>query len=395
MKNLFVNPWNVGEEYNTGDVLDVSKVIDASYSTLNLFETNNLSEKNTSEIIKCTTALGTNNLTEVKSLRLEKEIENSGSTWAIVRKKFTTRDKLIDELLKMTGLPQSDINTLTLLRTGKSGNITGLWDYMRLNVYNPNFNSKVYIDNNFLDFHRNYEAAIEDENTELNKLSHTRYKNLKASSQGKGEFQHYYKVFVNQIISIKEEKTEKNRFDSYFEGVQVTRALNFMKDITIYPSELKALVYQESGDLTNSTIAGITREKIGLRIEGTINHKYIGIAQIGLDALKEGKNWAAKKGIQFVDKPEKDLRKDPENAIILLVCILASNYELYLSKAKKYDGNDCLKWKKCIISSYNRSGPLMMDLIKKHNTIDWETLSSTPGFPIENKKYVPLIISRL
>ncbi len=392
---MFVNPWNVGEEYNTGDVLDVSKVIDASYSTLNLFETNNLSEKNTPEIIKCTTALGTNNLTEVKSLRLEKEIENSGSTWAIVRKKFTTRDKLIDELLKMTGLPQSDINTLTLLRTGKSGNITGLWDYMRLNVYNPNFNYKVYIDNNFLDFHRNYEAAIEDENTELNKLTHTRYKNLKASSQGKGEFQHYYKVFVKQIISIKEEKTEKNRFDSYFEGVQVTRALNFMKDITIYPSELKALVYQESGDLTNSNISGISNEVIGLRKKGIVNNSYIGIAQIGLAALQEGQNWASKKGIKFVEKTEKDLRKDPENAIILLTCILASNYELYLSKAYKYDGKDCLNWKMCIIGSYNWSGPSMMNHIKRNKSINWTLLSSKSEMPSQTKNYVPEILSRI
>jgi len=395
MKNMFVNPWRVGEAYNSGEVLDVSKVIDASYTAFNGFELNNLSDKDSAVVAKCTTAFGTKVLAEVKSVRLEKEIENTESTWALVRKKFITRDKLIVELLKMSGLPQADVDSLTLLKTGKSGSISGLWNYMRSNVNNPNFNYKVYIDNDFLDYHSNYEAAIEDENTELNKLTHSRYNYLKKSSQGQGEFQHYYLIFVKQIISIKDEQTEKNRFDSFFQGTQVIKALNLMKDITVYSSELKSLIYQESGDLTNSTIDGIVDEKIGLRKKGTVNDSYIGIAQIGLSAMKEGQNWATKKGIQFVVKTEKDLRKDPENAIILLSCILASNYELYLSKAEEFNGKDCLNWKKCIIGSYNRSGPSMMNHIKRYKTINWDTLSSKSEMPSQTKNYVPLILSRL
>lgn len=392
---MFKNPWAKGGEYYPEEVLNASKVIDASYSTYNDFEDNNLLEDESSVVAKCTTALGTKILTEVKSVRLDKEIQNAGSTWALVRKKFITRDRLIDDLLKMSGLPQADINSLTLLKTGKSGNISGLWNYMRSNVNNPNFNYIVYIDNDFLDYHRNYEAAIEDENTELNKLTHSRYNYLKKSSQGQGEFQHYYLIFVKQIISIKEEKTEKNRFDSFFQGTQVTKALNLLKDITIYSTELKALVYQESGDLTNSTINGIVDEKIGLRKKGTVNNSFIGIAQIGLSAMQEGQKWATKNGIQFVNKSEKDLRKDPENAIILLSCILASNYELYLSKAYKYDGTECVNWKKCIIGSYNWSGPSMMNLIKKYKTISWPILSTKSEMPSQTKNYVPEIISRL
>lgn len=395
MKNKFVNPWKVGEAYNSGEVLDVSKVIDASYTTFNGFELNNLSDKDSAVVAKCTTAFGTKVLAEVKSVRLEKEIENTESTWALVRKKFITRDKLIVELLKMSGLPQADIDSLTLLKTGKSGSISGLRNYMRSNVNNPNFNYKVYIDNDFLDYHRNYEAAIEDENTELNKLTHSRYNYLKKSSQGQGEFQHYYLIFVKQIISIKDEKTEKNHFDSFFQGTQVIKALNLMKDSTVYSSELKSLIYQESGDLTNSTIDGIVDEKIGLRKKGTVNNSYIGIARIGLSAMKEGQNWATKKGIQFVVKTEKDLRKDPENAIILLSCILASNYELYLSKAEEFNSKDCLNWKKCIIGSYNWSGPSMMNHIKRYKTINWDTLSSKSEMPSQTKNYVPLILSRL
>lgn len=344
---------------------------------------------------KCKTALGTTKLDEVKSVRLEKEIVNAGRTWELVRKKFIIRDKLLNELLNMSGLPQTDIDTLTLLKDGKSGNLSGLWNYMRSNVYSENFDYKIYIDNDFLNFHRNYEAAIEDENNELNRLTHPRYNILKKSSKGEGEFQYYYLRFVKQIISIKEEKNEKNRFDSFFEGAQVKKALKHMTDIEFYPSELKALAYQESGDLTNATIAGIKDEKIGLRIKGTINNNYIGIAQIGVDAMKEGTNWAKDKEITFVDKSEKDLRKDPENAIILLACILASNYDLYLSKAQKYNSNDCLNWKKCIIGSYNWSGPSMMYHIRRNKTIDWDTLSSKTEMPTQTKNYVPNILARL
>lgn len=396
MKNMFKNPWAKGGDYYPEEVLNVSKVLDANYSTFNEFEGNIFNEKDSNNTTKCTISLGTKTLSDVKSLRLEDEIKNAGSTWEFVRKKFITRDKLITDLLKMNGLPQVDIDILTLLKTGKSGNISGLWNYMRSNVNNPNFNYKVYIDNDFLDYHRNYEAAIEDENTELNKLTHPRYKYLKKSSQGVEEFQHYYKKFVIQIISIKEEKkTEKDRFDKHFEGVQVAKVLNLMKDITIYSSELKALVYQESGDLTNSTIAGITDEKIGLRKKGITNSSYIGIAQIGLDAMKEGKTWATKNNIKFVGSPESDYRKDPENAIILLACILASNYELYLSKAFKYSSTECLNWKKCIIGSYNWSGPSMMKHILRNNTINWATLSSKSEMPSQTKDYVTKIDSRL
>ncbi|MBK8444278.1 MAG: hypothetical protein IPL35_13045 [Sphingobacteriales bacterium] len=168
-----------------------------------------------------------------------------------------------------------------------------------------------------------------------------------------------------------------------------------MLDIQFYPSELKALVYQESDDLTNTTIAGITDIKVGLRKKGTINKNFVGIAQIGVSAMTEGQNWAKHKGIEFAKKEEKDLRKDPENAIILLACILASNYELYLSKAYKSDEKSCLNWRKCIIGSYNWSGPSMMGLIKKNKTIEWDTLSAKSEMPTQTKNYVPEIISRL
>lgn len=302
MKNMFKNPWAKGGEYYPEEVLDVSKVLDASYSTYNKFENSNIISNEVLATVKCTDTFGTQKLSEVKSKRLETEIQNSGWTWNVVRKKFMARDKLIADLLKMSGLPQADSDTLTLLKTGKSGSISGLWNYMRSNVENSNFDYKVYIDNDFLDYHRNYEGAIEDENSEHNKLTHSRYNYLKASSQGKGEFQYYYLVFVKQIISIKEEKSEKNRFDLFFNGVQLAKALASMKDVTFYPSELKALIYQESGDLTNSTIAGISDEKIGLRKKGAINNSFIGIAQIGLLAMKEGQNWATKNGIVFVNK---------------------------------------------------------------------------------------------
>jgi hypothetical protein len=390
-----VNPWKVGNAFNTGEVLNVSKVIDTSYSLFNDFDSINLSNNNSQRITKCTTLLGTKNLTDVKSKRLEKEIENSESTWALVRKKFMARDKSIQELLNMSGLPESDKATLNYLKNGKSVNNTGLWTYLRSNVNNNNFDCKIYIENDFLDFHRNYDAAIEDENKELNKLTHIRYDNLKKSSQSQGQFQYYYLIFVKQIISIKEEKTLKNRFDLLFQTVNVTKALNAMKDITIAPSELKALVYQESGDLTNSTIAGIIDEKAGLRKKGNVNNSYIGIAQIGLLAMKEGEKWAKLNGIQFINKTEKDLRKDPENAVILLTCILASNYELYLSKSIIYNGTDCSNWKKCIIGSYNWSGPSMMNLIKKYNTINWDILSSKIEMPTQTKNYVSEITSRL
>ena len=58
MKNIFLNPWKAGEEYNSGEVLDRSKVIDTSYTTFNEFE-DNLINKDSTLVEKCTTILGT------------------------------------------------------------------------------------------------------------------------------------------------------------------------------------------------------------------------------------------------------------------------------------------------------------------------------------------------
>lgn len=388
MENNFKNPWAEGGE------LYPEKVLETSYSTFDAVTSSEVNNETLSTVAeRCEKSLGTTELKNVKSLTLAKEILNAGSTWSLVRKKFKDRDKLLDQLLAMGGLPQTEVDTLTLLKTGKSGVLTGLWNYMRNNVYNDNFNFEIYIDNDFLDYHRNYDAAIEAELTALSELENIRYKNLKSSITGHQQFHYYYKAFVRQIIKIKEEKTtEKDRFDAFFNGSMVKKALSKFKDIQFYPSELKAQVFQESGDIANTSIAGIIDNIKGLKKKGNVNASFVGIAQIGLDALKEGKSWATKNDITFKDA---DPRKEPESAIILLACILASNYELYLSKAMKYDGTNCLNWKKCLFASYNRSGPLMMNLIKKYKSIEWSVLAADSTMPMETRNYIIGIMNRL
>jgi hypothetical protein len=160
------------------------------------------------------------------------------------------------------------------------------------------------------------------------------------------------------------------------------------------------LIYKESGDLTNTNIAGIVDDDKGLKSPGLKNPSYIGIAQIGLDAMSEGKKWALRNEIRI--DTNQDPRTVPESAIILCACILASNYELYLSKVFKYTG-DCINWKKVIIGSYNWSGPSMAQLIKQNNTINWSILltktakinSAIKSIPAQTRDYVEKIVDRL
>lgn len=344
------------------------------------------------EKFNCKESIGTKTISEVRSFALEKSIKNLGSIWNQVVIRFKDRDKLLDQLLGMQGIPTEDIEVLTLLKTGKNVNSVGLWNYMRANVYNVNFDYKIYIDNSFLDYHRNYEAAIEDEILELKKLAHDRYNYLKKSIIGKDQFHDWYMQFVKLTIKIKEEKTsEVGRFDDYFNGAQVQLALKSFKDIIFYASEIKALVFQETGDLTNTNIKGIVDNGKGLKANGPKNTNYIGIGQIGILAMREGMVWA--KENKIIIKGD-DPRIEPETAIILLVCILAFNYEKYLKP--NYSGkNDCLNWKKIIIGSYNWSGPNMGKFINKYKSIDWVTLKSKTGMPDETKQYVDEIAQRL
>lgn len=78
-----------------------------------------------------------------------------------------------------------------------------------------------------------------------------------------------------------------------------------------------------------------------------------------LKSEKDGKNYAG------YTQNLKLRFEQHKNGEVESINILASNYELYLSKAYKYDGNDCLNWKKCIIGSYDWSGPSYDESYKK------------------------------
>jgi hypothetical protein len=235
MTSWFKNPWGQEKPIINLDIYDNSLLLEYSLNSVdnNVINNNAISAYLTdNKLVKCFDALGTKNLKAVTSFTLEQNLLNSESLWKFVVNKFKDRDKLINELLAMAGLPAPDIEVLQYLKTGRTVNDQGLWNYMRQNVYNPNFDYKVYIENDFLEFHRNYDAAIEDELSKLEELNHARYKILKSSITGKNQFHETYKKFVKIIIKIKEEKLEKDRFDDYFSGAQVQKVLKLIPNIT-------------------------------------------------------------------------------------------------------------------------------------------------------------------
>jgi hypothetical protein len=336
-------------------------------------------------------SLGTKELKDVKSYSIDLANVAAKGLWNSIVKKLKNRDKLIDTLLKYENNTTLENDKLLFLKDE-------LWDTLKTNVYNANFNYKTYITNGYYTNDRNYLAPIEQENEALTHLTNQRFKNLISSIQGKEEFHEYIKSFARKIVEITEELEEKNRYDDYFEGQQVLDALDKMKDIQFYPSEIKALVFQESSDLTNTLIDGIKDKTKGVKIKVKNTMGAIGIAQITDIAMRDAMQWVRENKIILKGS---DPRKSPESAIILCACILSSNYNRYIKIAvdkidkTPYSAIVSSDIKKLVIASYNSSGPNISYIIDKLKTTKYDVIASDIKFPDETRKYVPLILNRL
>lgn len=127
---------------------------------------------------------------------------------------------------------------------------------------------------------------------------------------------------VKQVkTEISEEEVEYHRFDTQFMDPQVIELCRMVAHATITPADIKALIGQESGDMTNTTIAGITDKKRGITTK-IKNKSYVGIGQQSEDARKEGLDWAASQKSSITVEPGKDPRKDPATAIKLTAAYL-------------------------------------------------------------------------
>jgi hypothetical protein len=128
-----------------------------------------------------------------------------------------------------------------------------------------------------------------------------------------GEFRSAIKAFVTTRRKLDEERIEFKRFDEVFVGATTSadpkvkaaaesaaKLLAQLKPLGIEASDVKALMAVETGDFTNTQIAGITGKSKGITTsDDSAASGVVGMAQIRPDAKSEAVKWASAAGVNI------------------------------------------------------------------------------------------------
>ncbi len=157
---------------------------------------------------------------------------------------------------------------------------------------------------------------------------------------------------TTQHGKIVEEAVEFQRFNDLFLAPDVLAALRDA-NADFRPADLKAMLAKETGDFTNTAIAGLEGKPRGITSDkaNTLGPSFIGIAQMNTDAKTEALKRATKLGITVVDSDSDDAREDPARAIKL-----AALYVDQISHGLPSTAPTGVERKKLILAAYN-GGP--------------------------------------
>jgi hypothetical protein len=123
---------------------------------------------------------------------------------------------------------------------------------------------------------------------------------------------------------IAEEAVEFQRFNDLFLDKDVKAALTSTA-ADFRPADLKAMLAKETGDFTNTAIAGLGGKTKGIvsNKANTLGPSFIGVAQMDTGAKTDALKQATKLSITITDTKSDDARNDPARAIKLAACYVA------------------------------------------------------------------------
>lgn len=186
-------------------------------------------------------------------------------------------------------------------------------------------------------------------------------------------------AFLKLRRRVAEERVEFDRFDDEFLDPDVAKALAAVPG-SFRPADLKAMLAQETGDFTDTAIAGLEGKKKGIVNKLEPNPSFVGIGQINTDADTDARKMAKDLGITLpaAATGDKDPRKAPATGIKL-----AANYLAYIGK--QLNGLPAgaptgAEMRKLVLAAYN-GGPF--GLIKAAKAVSskgaytWATISAS------------------
>jgi len=201
---------------------------------------------------------------------------------------------------------------------------------------------------------------------------------------------------------VAEERVEFDRFDDEFLDPEVAKALAAVPG-NFRPADLKAMLAQETGDFTDTAIAGLEGKTKGIVNKLDPNPSFVGIGQINAGADTDARKMAKELGIVLpaASTGAKDPRKDPASGIKL-----AANYLAYIGKQLSglpAGAPTGAEMRKLVLAAYN-GGPF--GLLKAANAVSssgsytWATISASQKAmqnflkPGEVKDYVRRVTER-
>jgi hypothetical protein len=209
--------------------------------------------------------------------------------------------------------------------------------------------------------------------------------------------------FLDLRRRVEEEHVEFQRFDDDFLHKDVVTALATVPG-EFRPADLKAMLAQETGDFTDTNIAGLEGKSKGIVNKLSPNPSFVGVGQINDDADKDARATAKKLGITLpasaAGKP--DPRKTPATGIKL-----AANYVAYIG-AQLDSGLPAgrpvgAEMRKLVLAAYN-GGPFGLIAAAKEvagkSAYSWASISASNKAmahfkkPGEVKDYVQRVTER-
>jgi hypothetical protein len=329
---------------------------------------------------------------DVRSLEIER-LETSAvpGNWSALGRRLGLRDKRIGEMLTMVNKGTAKHDALLRLQ--------GRWGTLR-SLLAPATATKAAFDP--VKGPLPAAAALDAERKDEEKDRATLAGSNKAVDEAIGKFLDALKAYRDGRQELDEERVEFARFDKDFGSPSVQKILNAIPQVSFTPADVKALVGQESGDLTNVKVKGISPSKKGVQTKRD-NPAFIGVGQHNEAARDEAIKWAGKQGVAIAAQP--DPRHSAPTSILLTAAYLGRiTTELLWPQlpGPKPSGDEL---KKLVFAAYNGGHKRVLDAAnavqsakkgaKKGTAYTWSDLRGHARIRGETRDYVDRIARRL
>jgi len=303
--------------------------------------------------------------------------------WSQLRNKLTLRDRTLNQRLAILNASDPAVPILN--------GLLSRWPFFRTNLaptsgFDPAAGT--------LPAATAIAAARTDELSNRSALSGTANRFVRAAIT---EFVTALDAYLADRTRLDGERTEFHRFDPLFTAPDVTTLLGAIPHANFTTADVKALVGQETADLTNINVHGITTGRPGITTSHPNRHGFHGLGQHSATARNEAITWAAANGV--VIPPTPDPRHDPALSIQLTAAYFGRVMDmLWPGLPNPKPAGDELK--KLVFAAYN-GGPTNVTAAARsflnHRTVayTWTDIKMQPTISAQMRNYVEDIVHRL